>query len=84
MFEEVRETSQDRVPHTHYLELGCPAVFISGSQSTTAGRSTARVLASTLPAGRHVEIDAGHMAPLTASDEVNAIIMANIAAAEGR
>ena len=84
MFEEVRETSNDQVPHTHYEGIACPALFISGSQSTRAGRQTARVLAEVVPDGRHVEIDAGHMAPLTASNEVNGLILEHIAAAEAQ
>jgi pimeloyl-ACP methyl ester carboxylesterase len=84
MFEEVRETSTDDVPHTHYQSLRCRALFISGSQSTRAGRQTAEVRARELPQGRHVEIDAGHMAPLTASDEVNALILENIASVEAQ
>lgn len=82
MFEEVRETSNDDIPHTHYLGVQCPALFLSGTESTLAGRRTAAVLADTFALGRLVEVEAGHMAPLTASDEVNALIMANIAAAE--
>ena len=76
------ETSNDDVPHTHYLAIKCPALFVSGTESTIAGRRTAAVLADKLPQGRLVEVEAGHMAPLTASDEVNALIMENITAAE--
>lgn len=82
MFEEVRETSTEAVPHTTYTHLPCPALFISGSESTVAGRRCAAILAEVIEAGRHVEIEAGHMAPLLAADEVNALIMDHIAAVE--
>lgn len=82
MFEEVRETSTETVPHTNYLGLRCPALFISGTQSTIAGQRCSAILAEQLEGGRHLEIDAGHMAPLVAADEVNAMILAHIEAAD--
>jgi len=83
MFEEVRETSTESVPHTNYAHLDCPALFLSGSESTIAGRACPRLLAATLSQGRHVEIEAGHMGPLVAADEVNELILAHVEASDG-
>lgn len=82
IFEEVRETSLDDIPHTAYEPLEMPALFISGRQSTPAGRRTSAILGETLPAGRHVEVDAGHMAPVMAPDDVNALILEHFEAVE--
>lgn len=85
MFEEVRETALDEVPHQHYVERisAIPMLVMSGAESTRAGRRCSGVLASMLPRARHVELpDVGHMAPLLAAAEVNALILEHIAAAE--
>lgn len=81
MFEEVRETALDDVPHTRYVEaLGArPTLVMSGAESTRAGRSCAEQLAAQLPGGRHVELDeVGHMAPVLAGREVAALIVEHI------
>ena len=83
MFEEVRETSTETVPHTTYAHLECPALFLSGTESTVAGRACSRLLAQTLTAGKHLEIDAGHMGPLVAADEVNELLLAHIDTHDG-
>jgi pimeloyl-ACP methyl ester carboxylesterase len=83
MFEEVRETSLDAVPHQRYLErlADVPMLTMSGAESTRAGRRCAAVLAEQLPHCRHVELPGvGHMAPLLAAAEVNALILAHVAA----
>jgi pimeloyl-ACP methyl ester carboxylesterase len=84
MFEEVRETCRDSVPHTEYVGLDVPALFISGSESTLAGRRVCAVLARELPQGRHVEIEGGHMAPLMMADVVNPLIIDHVHATEAR
>lgn len=87
MFEEVRETSLDAVPHQRYLErlARIPMLTMSGADSTRAGRRCAAVLATMLPHCDHVELPGvGHMAPLLAAAEVNALILAHVAASEGR
>lgn len=81
MFEEVRETSLDEVPHQLYGARlsGIPMLTMSGAESTRAGRRCAAVLAAMLPHCRHVELaGVGHMGPLLAAAEVNALILAHI------
>jgi pimeloyl-ACP methyl ester carboxylesterase len=85
MFEEVRETALDDIPHMRYVEvLGhLPTLTLSGATSTRAGRRCAQVLAEVVPHGRHIELpDVGHMAPVLASREVASLIAAHIAAVE--
>jgi pimeloyl-ACP methyl ester carboxylesterase len=85
MFEEVRETALDDVPHTRYVEvLGhLPSLLLSGATSTLAGRRCCEVLAKVMPHGRHIELpDVGHMAPVLASREVANLIAAHIFAIE--
>jgi pimeloyl-ACP methyl ester carboxylesterase len=85
MFEEVRETALDDIPHTTYVEvLGhLPSLLLSGATSTRAGRRCCEVLAEVMPHGRHIELpDVGHMAPVLASREVAALIATHIAALE--
>jgi pimeloyl-ACP methyl ester carboxylesterase len=85
MFEEVRETALDVVPHTAYVEaLGqVPLLAMSGAASTLAGRRCSEVLAAVMPKGRHVELaDVGHMAPVLAGREVAELIAAHIATVE--
>jgi pimeloyl-ACP methyl ester carboxylesterase len=86
MFEEVRETALDDVPHTRYVEaLGhLPTLVMSGALSTRAGRGCCRVLAEHMPRCRHVELeDVGHMGPVLASREVAGLVCEHIAAVEG-
>jgi pimeloyl-ACP methyl ester carboxylesterase len=85
MFEEVRETALDDIPHTTYVDvLGhLPWLLLSGATSTRAGRRCCEVLAEVMPHGRHIELpDVGHMAPVLAGREVAALIAAHIAALE--
>src|SRR5690606_20921536 len=50
MFEEVRETALDEVPHTAYATALAehPALLMSGASSTLAGRRCAEILAASL------------------------------------
>jgi pimeloyl-ACP methyl ester carboxylesterase len=85
MFEEVRETALDSVPHHAYVEaLGqLPLLVLSGATSTLAGRRCSQILAEVMPRGRHIELaDVGHMAPLLAGREVAELIAAHIDAVE--
>lgn len=85
MFEEVRETALDDIPHTRYVEvLGhLPTLLLSGATSTRAGRRCCEVLAEVMPHGRHIELpDVGHMAPVLASREVAGLIATHIATVE--
>jgi pimeloyl-ACP methyl ester carboxylesterase len=75
MFEEVRTVSYDRTPHEAYAHIQAPALFMTGSRSPPAGQRTVEILAESLPHGRLAVIEgAGHMGPLTHSEQVNALI----------
>jgi pimeloyl-ACP methyl ester carboxylesterase len=85
MFEEVRETALDSVPHQTYVDaLGhVPLLLLSGALSTLAGRRCCEILAEVMPNARHVELaDVGHMAPVLASREVAKLIAAHISELE--
>lgn len=87
MFEEVRETALDTVPHTAYLRAlaALPLLLMSGACSTLAGRRCCEVLAECMPRAEHVELaELGHMAPVLASREVADLIAAHILASDGR
>jgi len=87
MFEEVRETALDTVPHTAYVEaLGqLPLLVLSGATSTLAGRRCCEILAGVLPGAEHVELDdVGHMAPVLAAAEVAELIAAHITKTEAQ
>ena len=82
MFEEVRETALDEVPHTAYAAAlaAVPTLVLSGATSTVAGRRVSEALAATLPRARHVELDeVGHMAPVLAAREVAQLIVDHLA-----
>ncbi|MCA9684566.1 MAG: alpha/beta hydrolase, partial [Myxococcales bacterium] len=79
IFEEVRETALDDVPHQAYVEaLGAlPLLLLAGSESTLAGRRCCEVLARHWhpgPVELQVFADVGHMAPVLAPGEVAARI----------
>jgi pimeloyl-ACP methyl ester carboxylesterase len=86
MFEEVRETALDEVPHTAYTTAlaELPALLMSGAASTAAGRRCAEILAASLARGRHVELaEVGHMGPILAAREVATLIAEHIAEVDG-
>ena len=85
MFEEVRETALDDLPHTRYVEAfgALPTLLLSGAESTRAGQRCCEVLAEVMANARHVEIaEVGHMGPILAATEVATLIAAHIAAVE--
>ncbi|KIG14875.1 Hydrolase, alpha/beta fold family protein [Enhygromyxa salina] len=85
MFEEVRETALDDVPHTRYVDaLGqLSTLVISGATSTRAGQRCCDVFAQVMPRCRHVELaDVGHMGPVLAPREVAELIAGHIADVE--
>jgi pimeloyl-ACP methyl ester carboxylesterase len=85
MFEEVRETALDGVPHHAYVDaLGhLPLLVMSGAMSTLAGRRCCEVLGEVMPHARHIELpDVGHMAPVLAGREVAERIAAHIGGVE--
>lgn len=81
MFEEVRETALDAVPHSAYVAAlaEIPLLLLSGAHSTLAGRRCCEVLAEVMPRARHLELpEVGHMAPVLAGREVAELIAAHI------
>ncbi|MGH3251600.1 MAG: alpha/beta fold hydrolase, partial [Trebonia sp.] len=57
-----------------------PPLYLVGSQSPASAREVARLLTKSLPDVTTVEIEgAGHMAPITHPDVVDAAIEAHIA-----
>lgn len=54
-----------------YQVIECPVLLMQGTQSPLSSRRVANLLASVLPNCTKVEVEAGHMAPLTAPDLVN-------------
>ncbi|MFO7561895.1 MAG: alpha/beta hydrolase [Enhygromyxa sp.] len=87
MFEEVRETALDSVPHQAYVDaLGqLPLLLMSGAMSTLAGRRCCEVLAEVMPRARHLELpELGHMAPVLAGREVAELIASHLAEVEDR
>jgi pimeloyl-ACP methyl ester carboxylesterase len=70
----------ERPPLSAYESLNIPTLYLVGSQSPASAREVARLLTKSLPDVTTVEMEgAGHMAPLTHPDVVNAAIEAHIA-----
>jgi hypothetical protein len=85
MFEEVRETALDDLPHTRYVEALAQRswLVLSGESSTLAGRRCCEVFAEVMPRCRHVELaDVGHMGPVLAPREVAELVAEHIADVE--
>ena len=70
----------ETTPLAAYSSLDLPTLYLVGSQSPASARSVARLLAQVLPDVTTAELEgAGHMAPVTHPDTVNAAIEAHIA-----
>ena len=70
----------EATPLPVYSSLDVPTLYLVGSQSPASAREVARLLTKTLPDVTTVELEgAGHMAPVTHPDIVNAVIEAHIA-----
>jgi len=62
-------------PLTAFKALGIPVLYIIGKASPVSSRGVARVLASTLPQVKRVELEGlGHMGPVTHPEAVNEVI----------
>jgi pimeloyl-ACP methyl ester carboxylesterase len=62
-------------PLSAFAALEVPVLYLTGSASPVSSRGVARLLTKTLPRVTAVEIEgAGHMAPLTHPERVNAVI----------
>jgi pimeloyl-ACP methyl ester carboxylesterase len=70
----------EATPLRAYASLDLPTLYLVGSQSPASARSVARLLTQTLPDVTTAALEgAGHMAPVTHPDLVNAAIDAHIA-----
>ena len=75
----------EATPLPAYSSLDLPTLYLVGSQSPASARAVARLLTKTLPNVTTVELEgAGHMAPVTHPDMVNAAIEAHVAHTEPR
>ena len=62
-------------PLSAFATLDVPVLFLTGAESPLSSREIARLLTKTLPRVTAVEVSgAGHMAPLTHPERVNALI----------
>lgn len=62
-------------PLSAFAALDVPVLFLTGAESPASSRAVARLLTKTLPRVTAVEVSgAGHMAPLTHRERVNALI----------
>ena len=83
VYQEVRDVDADRTTDRDYAALDVPALVMHGARTTVAARRTAEILAEALPrATLRVLEGAGHMAPLTHADEVNAAIEVHLMQAQ--
>lgn len=68
----------------HFAAVDVPALVVRGERSPLAGRRVAARVAAALPNARLVTLDgAGHMAPVTHPDAVNALVRAHLEAHAG-
>ncbi|MCH8492403.1 MAG: alpha/beta hydrolase [Idiomarina sp.] len=58
-----------------YAAIQCPVVLFHGVQSPLSSRTVAENLANTLPNCIHLDVDAGHMAPLVAADKITPLLI---------
>jgi pimeloyl-ACP methyl ester carboxylesterase len=85
LFGEVRSLVQDRTPRQAYATLDVGTLLVCGETSPLAARRVVAHLAAAIPGARAETIrGAGHMAPVTHPEEVNALIAAHVESAEGR
>lgn len=83
--EGVRSLAVDRTPASAYGEVRAPVTLLTGENSPRSAREVVAVLAAALPGATAVTIPgAGHMAPLTHADAVNAAIAAALERARAR
>jgi pimeloyl-ACP methyl ester carboxylesterase len=62
-------------PLQAFRAIDVPTLLLTGTASTAAARAVARLVAGVLPRVRVEEIDgAGHMAPVTHPQQINAFI----------
>jgi len=67
--------SGEATPLAAFRALTMPVLYLVGTRSTAAAHAVARVLVPTLPNVERVELDLGHMGPVTDPDVVNDAIV---------
>lgn len=79
---EVQTLSTDETPHTAFTGFEGPALLLTGGASPKPAQRVAEILADTLPGGRlHRFEHLGHMAPVSAAKDVNAVLRDHLARA---
>ena len=80
---EVRSLLADRTPPAAYARITAPTLLLGGERSPAAARRVIARLAEAVPrVHARAVAGAGHMGPITHSDEVNALVAQHIAAAD--
>jgi pimeloyl-ACP methyl ester carboxylesterase len=75
----------EATPLSAYSSLGMPTLYLVGGQSPASSREVARLLTRTLPDVRTVELaEAGHLAPVTHPDIINAVIEEHVTSSADR
>lgn len=81
MFLEVRSLSEDRTPLVAYEALGMPTLLMHGEHTPTAARRVVTLLGETMPDAKvECVVGAGHMAPISHADVVNAHVARHLRA----
>jgi pimeloyl-ACP methyl ester carboxylesterase len=65
----------EAMPLSAFRALTMPVLYLVGRRSTAAAHAVARELVATLPEVERVELDLGHMGPVTDPDVVNDVIV---------
>ena len=65
----------ETTPLAAFRALTMPVLYLVGTRSTAAAHAVARELVATLPNVERVELDLGHMGPVTDPDVVNDVIV---------
>lgn len=83
--EGVMTLGADTTPAAAYSALSCPVLLMTGERSPIAAPAVVRSLASALTNARVVTLpNAGHMAPLSHGDQVNAIALEFLVSVEAK
>jgi len=67
---------EEATPLAAFGALTMPVLYLVGKRSTAAARAVARELVATLPNVERIELDLGHMGPVTDPEVVNHVVVA--------
>ena len=67
---------EEATPLAAFGALTMPVLYLVGKRSTAAARAVARELVATLPNVERIELDLGHMGPVTDPEVVNDVVVA--------